>query len=275
MLRDEVGSSATSQEPVTHRPLGRYGQLEVDAFCAGCGYNLHGQEVSMDERLAFLVCRCPECGRFHPAGANTSANSVWVSRLGTILLVVWIGVVLAMTAVSMLGFAGLQAGYIGTFTYFRSANGPQNFNGPWFISLDPDPGTSEMNIPGNGVATILISIAAAVGFLVGTMLVAFLWHWPPRRYLLVALVVPTVPAAIVMWSFLDDRKYEHIRQWCVSRTWMIAAVQMGGMLLAIRFGRPLARAIVRTIIPPKPRQLLAFLWRADGKTMPAMKTTAV
>src|SRR4051812_11718852 len=100
-------------EPATHRPLGRYGQLETDAFCSGCGYNLHGQDVSMDERLAFLVCRCPECGRFHPAGANTSANSIWISRFCTILLVVWVGVVLACAALLMLALGGMQMSYVG------------------------------------------------------------------------------------------------------------------------------------------------------------------
>jgi hypothetical protein len=40
------------------------------------------------------------------------------------------------------------------------------------------------------------------------------------------------------------------------------------MLIGILLGRPLARQIARTIIPPKPRQVLAFLWIVDGKKFP-------
>ena len=67
----------------------RAGQIEVDAFCGGCHYNLHGQPVTVDERLGLPVCRCPECGRWAAAGVATGAGSVWVRRLGTVLLFNW------------------------------------------------------------------------------------------------------------------------------------------------------------------------------------------
>ena len=35
---------------------------------------------------------------------------------------------------------------------------------------------------------------------------------------------------------------------------------------------PIARTLLRMFIPPKPRQHFAFLWAADGKTMPAART---
>ncbi|HSV13414.1 MAG TPA: hypothetical protein VLI90_04100 [Tepidisphaeraceae bacterium] len=257
-----------STSPIT-RPLGQYGQLEVDAFCAGCGYNLHGQDVSMDERLGFLVCRCPECGRYHPAGHGTVANSVWMSRYAAMLLVVWIGIVLATAAAATFAMGGLQAAYIGTFTWYQAASGNgQGFSGQWFYTTTPPADANPMSIPGWGSATVLIVASLALGFFVGTLMVAFLWHWARWRYVL-GIIMPALAASFAMWIYMSQREYQYVEQWCVSRTWTMAAVQAAGMMLAIRLGRPLARAIVRSIIPPKPRQLLTFLWRVDGKTMPA------
>src|SRR5687768_7293632 len=71
------------------RPLEQYVQLETDHFC-DCGYNLHGQKVSRDERLDFMVCRCPECGRWHPAGHGVAARSIWLGRFAMSMLVAWV-----------------------------------------------------------------------------------------------------------------------------------------------------------------------------------------
>jgi len=45
----------TLPPPLRHQ---RFPQLETDLFCQTCGYNLHGQPVSRDERLGILICRC-------------------------------------------------------------------------------------------------------------------------------------------------------------------------------------------------------------------------
>src|SRR5580700_5130530 len=94
--------------PTSSPPMARHGQLEVDAFCAGCGYNLHGQVVSLDERLGFPICRCPECGRYHPAGAGVTANSVWLRRYAAVLLVCWVIFVLLIYFLLTMAMAGLQ-----------------------------------------------------------------------------------------------------------------------------------------------------------------------
>ena len=38
--------------------------------------------------------------------------------------------------------------------------------------------------------------------------------------------------------------------------------------ITVWLGRPVARAIVSALLPPKPRQAMAYLWHADGKTLP-------
>src|SRR5690349_9317481 len=126
------------EELAPPRPLGRYGQLETDAFCAGCGYNLHGQDVSLDERLSFLVCRCPECGRFHPAGTGTSANSVWLMRFTSMLLVAWMSLVLGVTVLAAFAFGGLQVGLVDTYCWMQQGQSSA-YGNRYYYSTQPPP----------------------------------------------------------------------------------------------------------------------------------------
>jgi hypothetical protein len=99
------------------RPTEKSAYIETDTFCVECGYNLHTQPVTRDERLGIFVCRCPECGRFHPAGTGMTAQKVWLSRFATALLVFWVLVVLTVIVLIGFGFGGLQVGHLETFTY--------------------------------------------------------------------------------------------------------------------------------------------------------------
>ena len=105
----------------------RHGQIEVDVFCTHCFYNLHGQVVTIDPQLNFPVCRCPECGRFHPAGNGVTASSVWMRRLATMLLFAWIAIVGAVTLAISFAFFGLGTASVEAFTYYESIpNGPNH-----------------------------------------------------------------------------------------------------------------------------------------------------
>ena len=68
--------------------------LEVDTFCVECAYNLLGEPVVREERLAIFMVRCPECGRFHPAGIGLTATQPWMNRLAMGLLILWVLIVL-------------------------------------------------------------------------------------------------------------------------------------------------------------------------------------
>ena len=98
-------------------PMQRRGVIEVDTFCTGCHYNLHGQAVTVDDRLGIPVCRCPECGRFHPAGVGVTASGVWVRRLATVLLFNWVGIVLVGTLTLCFFLGLLSAGSVGIYQY--------------------------------------------------------------------------------------------------------------------------------------------------------------
>lgn len=283
--------------------------IEVDTFCMGCHYNLHGQVVSIDERLGFPVCRCPECGKFHPAGTGVTASAIWVRRFATLLLFVWIAIVLA----AVIGIGGIAAGLdiasVGVYTEYFDATpdgqpvefvpssaavpgggvagyvsgggapgGGANFiKGthtiapqvrsfaklrPWYV--DP-----KNNYDSGPVAMVLLSAGSLVlGFIAAMACVSFLWHWPRRRYGW-ALIIAIVPAGLSMIPFGTADEFQFARLDCLLHVLSQASLQMLGMLAGILLGRPLARQIARTIIPPKPRQALAFLWSVDGKKPPA------
>jgi peptidoglycan/LPS O-acetylase OafA/YrhL len=258
--------TGTDTPPEPAPPLARHAQLEVDAFCIRCNYNLHGQDVWLDDRLNFPICRCPECGQHFPAGTGVTAQSVWLRRFAALLLAAWIVIVLIATFLACLSFGGIQASYVGTFTYWvqNPTNAP-HFNPEH--TLQPPPQYDVQSISDNRTAVGISTISIAVGFLVGTLIVSFLWHWPRRRYAL-TLLLPFISATLVILSYYNDPSYDDIFPWCRDRILLQALCQFTGMIIGILLGRKLARTIVRSIVPPKPRQLLIFLWRADGKTPP-------
>ena len=276
----------------------RHGQLEVDAFCAACGYNLHGQIVSLDERLGFPVCRCPECGRYHPAGAAVTSNSLWLRRFAAGLLAIWIIVVLVATFLLTLAMGGMQVAGVETFTYFRmiAPDGRPVVQGnlpkgggfgymiagtdivvphPKFIqTTQPPPETDPQNIAGTSQLVGLLLLSLFLGFLAATLLVTFLWHWRRRRYL-TAIALPIIAAGFVLNAYIRDDQYTNIRTWVINRVLLMFAIQCAGIILGILFGRKISRSLVRMVIPPKPRQMLAFLWLTDGKSPPPISGTKI
>jgi hypothetical protein len=75
----------------------------------------------------------------------------------------------------------------------------------------------------------------------------------------------------VLNAYFRDDQYTDIRTWVINRVLLMFAIQSAGILLGIMLGRKLSRTLVRMVIPPKPRQMLAFLWLTDGKSPPPVK----
>jgi hypothetical protein len=266
---------SVDESPLIITPHQKHGVIEIDTFCTGCHYNLHGQVVSIDERLGFPVCRCPECGRFHPAGVGVTASGVWLRRWAAGLLLIWV----LMVIVGTLAIAGLMAGIdgssIGEYETWHAATREEMAQagvivagaGPFSV-VEIRPWTSRLNqedIP--WLPMVLMSIGScALGLIAGTLAVTFLWHWRRRRYLAL-LLLPLAPAVFVDTVFRLDTAFALVRVQCMQRIgWQVSAASVG-VLLGIWFGRSVSRTIIRIIIPPKPRQALAFLWQVDGKTL--------
>jgi hypothetical protein len=269
----------------TIAPSEKHGVIEVDTFCTGCHYNLHGQVVSIDERLGFPICRCPECGRFHPAGVGVTASGVWLRRWANGLLLTWVLMVLAGFIAAAGLMAILDGASIGIYTnnYLAAPDGrPVTWAGNggyviegttipiknpmamtklyrWDVSMDgPSPGWLPM--------VLLTGGSFLVGLLGAVLCVTLMWHWPPYRYFL-CLLVPIGAAILVSLPFYFADQFGSIRGQCLERIAFQSSIGCIGLTLGVIVGRSISRTIIRIVVPPRPRQALAFLWQVDGKRL--------
>lgn len=262
----------------------RHVRLAVDTFCVECGYNLHSQEVTRDERLGIFICRCPECGRFHPAGLGFTATRPWLARLATMMLILWVLIVLFALVWICVGMGAIEVGYIDDSTYGKNVS-MDGREVEWFSNAS---GGSQLVIKGTTQPVvqsryvrvmrersdhreqwILISYvigAVLLGWATGMLMVSFLWHWKRWRYGL-AMLLPMAIAAVVCSIFNLQEEYAEIQAWVRRAVLGIAALETASMGGGILLGRPIVRTTLRMFVPPKPRQHFAFLWGVDGKRM--------
>ncbi len=249
-------------------PLQRHLQLETDLFCHGCGYNLHGQSVYYDERLGFLICRCPECGRFHPAAMGVSVSRPWLARLG-------VGLVanLVLFYLLVLGLGGLFTGicmYIhldeySVRSYSSQISGPVRTMRP---AHNRQTVGSDSFEPWESDWMIAVAVVAGLGLFMGAFTSIVAWHlnrWERRWFLL--LPVLTAVAVWLIWQ--AEYELTLIAAWSMRVIALYAVCSMFAMWTGQLIGRPIGRQVVRLLIPPKLRQHVAFLWRCDGLPLPA------
>jgi amino acid transporter len=272
------------------RPLEKHARIEADLFCTQCGYNLHSQPVVRDERLGILVVRCTECGRYQPAGAASNAGRVWLGRLATITLAVWILVVTAFVVGSTFGLGGLQVAHVEIFSIggYVGPNGQRVFpswdaagrkrvwvtrddepiaveNPPWQRTFVPLREVFQDRV----AAALLGSLMCAAPVIFGGVMAAIMWHVPRRRYWMLA-ALPVLAGMFVIAGFHVDESSRGGDISVVVKIVVVAAMgQIAFITLGTLIGRPIARALATLFVPPRPRQALAFLWTADGKSPPA------
>lgn len=269
------------------------GHLEADSFCE-CGYNLHGQVVTRDERLGIAICRCPECGRFHAAGKTTAATQPWLSRLGNLAIALWLLMILGTVTLGGWGLGALtwvpaeafttmvpveaQTGRILTWEEANQTVGGPNgrIRRPEYerkrvpiyrvreIWADRMP---ESHFDGIAAEFRLICLAVS-GCSAGLGLLAvFLWHLRrPRVFFWLLLPVVAGIIGCLIWWTERDKILEPL--WELKHNLIQMGLQVLMMAAGLLVGRPVARGLLRVFIPPRVRQHLAFLWWIDGKTVP-------
>jgi hypothetical protein len=230
------------------------GQVETDTFCEGCGYNLHTQMVVRDERLGILVSRCPECGRFAAAGRTTSASSVWLNRLGTLLLVLWVFFVLAIFSLCIL-FIGMAA-YAHAIDLWRALE--------YYNVRLPNPDLRAQ--------VALACVAGVLGLITGGLFSVLLWHVRGWRRVF-GLVPPFLACggAALVWA--GDSPTRGLREWGIVEICLYLLLLVPALAIGAWTGRPIARGFLKLLVPPKARQHLAFLWIVDGKVPPHVRST--
>jgi hypothetical protein len=279
-------------------------RLEVDTFCADCGYNLHGQNVWRDENLGLMICRCPECGKFHPAGTGVSASSVWLNRFGFTLLVGWIVFCLFVLFIGGGIWFGMQMSYLENFTEIAyvtpdgpiadinytvqrriQPNGqPQMVQQTYLIrgTNQPAPVATQKRIyrvpvdysrAGNPPLPLWEAYTPYVlvnffdSMIIGILIAAAFFHLRRRAYF--SLVLPAFAAIIAFLVWKTEPFTDTFTVWSLGFLSLWSLFDISFLALGIGIGRPVCRLVVSLLIPPKPRQYFAFLWLADGKNFPA------
>jgi hypothetical protein len=266
--------------------------VEIDRFCDGCGYNLRTQPVRRIGRTELLLCRCPECGRFQSVRDAATAGRLWLSRLGSLLLFVWIMVVLGAAFGLAAGQVGLTLLPLEELTTHRPvtttapslsipalASMPANLLGSTITVIQ------QGNLVYRTVTTygrevredypyytafvlLMRGLSFALGFVLAMLATVVLYHWRRWGYL-VAVAVVSIGAAVVVWCIWREDQPQ-LLGWANPHIAAQAAAHFAGGLAGILLGRPLARLIAMLVLPPRVRQALAFLWLVDGKQLPAV-----
>ena len=242
------------------------GTLQTDTFCEGCGYNLHTQAVWKDERLGLLVCRCPECGKFCHAGHGASSARNWLNRLATALLVWWVFFLLVLFGLLTLFQGMLAYGYAAESVSWTNVSHGKNTiprYTPRVYTNDQVDEQQRQQMETLTLATIAILLAAFGGCLFSV----FFWHARgPSR--LLAFLPPLIGCSVSTFIWMSDPMCEFVQSYGMVRIGSFFLLESAAVAVGLSFGRKLARAVLMLIVPPRPRQHLAFLWTTDGKALP-------
>lgn len=269
MSPDDVMRQAAPESAAVFRfeSLPFVAAVEVDRFCDGCGYNLHTQAVRRDPRTAVLLCRCPECGRFHAVTDAITAGRLWLQRVAMLGLFLWI----ALLGIAGLGLAigqgAITAFTLDELTFYAerkvktaSGNAPAGvttYRSLYVVTAKPHYRQWRVLHAVSGLTSLGIGLTA------GIALVIVCFHWRRWMYPVVTALWPFGVGAIVLVFWWSNAP--HLARWSLPYIVGHALLCALGGIVGAGLGRPLARTAVRIFLPPRVRPALAFLWLADGK----------
>lgn len=242
--------------------------VEADRYCEGCGYNLRTQIVRRDARTQVLLCRCPECGRYHPVSDSVSVGRVWLSRVSTLALALWITVLISVFSGWAFGLFGISVVTI------------EELGRPWWMG-----GSQSSNIGLYAYSHTrqywewvgpMATASVGLGLIGGIILVVVFPHWRRSWYAATAVVVPLLVGAVIWAMVASDQPRPGwnrpvMSTWANPYVYGQALLQVFGTLIGVGLGRQLARLTIRILLPPRLRPPLAFLWLADGLPPPSSK----
>lgn len=249
------------------------GRIEVDRFCDGCGYNLFSQGVFRDAHTQLLVCRCPECGRFHHAAGGATIAHLWLHRLALLALWLWILVIVGIVVGLAAAQGGLLIETLEELTMYASvgtSTTQQTLPDGTVITYQVGHALRrvvETDYPYYELFLLLVAATAtAIGFGLAAWVVVVLHHWRRWGHFVVVTIVVLGVGGIVWGVWAGN--FPLLAGWAVPYSAGLTLAALAGGVTGVYLGRPLARLIVRLLLPPRLRTSLGFLWLADGKPLP-------
>jgi hypothetical protein len=225
------------------------------------------QPVTCNGQTGVPVVRCPECGLFHAANAASTALRPWLSRLTSVVLAGWILCVIA--AFVLLGVAEIATSYA-TLDELTAPEGYRSQRSGsativWSSGYGPLQLKADYPQYKLFVASIL-ALSSATAYAGGLLAVVLFPHWRRAAYAALILGMPLAAGGLVAVSW--NVEAAHLFEWALPYIAAHACFQVLGGLAGITFGRPMARLVIRIILPPSMRPRLAYLWLVDGKPLP-------
>ncbi|UCF33894.1 MAG: hypothetical protein JSV78_01025 [Phycisphaerales bacterium] len=115
------------------------------------------------------------------------------------------------------------------------------------------------------ITIILCSFAIAFAF--GMFVVVAFPHWRRMACAAIVIITPALVGGIIALTWWKEAP--HLFTWGLVYIAAHTAAQIIGGVGGITIGRPLARLLVRILLPPGIRPRLAYLWLTDGKPLPS------
>jgi hypothetical protein len=176
----------------------RVGIIQTDLFCAGCGYDLFSQGVVRDPNTRILLCRCPECGKFAPAGVATIADSGWRRAAG--------GLLILLRALLLLFLIGLALLLMGVIPY---AFAEEMVSFVTYRMGHYDSATWQQWIFFNRMSFSVGALGVGLG--AGLIAVIGFYHWRKRFYYLLCLA-PALALLVSVGIWKLDHPQYHLLQ---------------------------------------------------------------
>jgi hypothetical protein len=199
-----------------------------------------------------------------------TAARPWLNRLATLLLLIWIVLVVSgAAAIVYLQFACIAISpekLIGWHHLPRSITDTPGYTGPHFKDV-----IRPMNRKRKKFVAGVIAGSLGLGFVGAVFATVVLYHWPRQYYFILVLAVPVLMGifAYCIWKIGTPNVIYSLLPLISANT----IAQMLGGASGVILGRPLARLIIRVLLPPRLRPYLAFLWLVDGRQVPQVETS--
>ncbi len=282
--------------PITDDP--RIHELVGDRACIKCHFNLAGQQILREKHYGMLMVRCPECGT--PAALQEyPLLGRWATRFAYIMAGAWLAIMVALVSLAALAIWGMSEVMTEqlaipytqhvqkVWSEHINGSGPPNpyastnyqQNQQWWQSVDKQQLLADAGgwsgAVSWGALWFTLDMLLVMGS-IGAVLSVVMPHLKWKGWFVLTLLIAALAASFAWISTsMNQNVYSYYGGvWNSWRTLypvlfpLSAGIALAFLFLGLCTGRPLARALILLLLPPRLRGPLAFLWRADAKPLP-------